>query len=265
MTANTGKFRAGLIQMRTGRTPQTNLDTAAKLIGEAKSAGADYVQTPEMTNIMEVNRETFFGAIVDEDADTGVAMFRELARSLGIHVHVGSLAIRVSPDKAANRAFLIDPRGEIVARYDKIPMFDVDLASGEIFAFPRLISLKNGAIAVMEGEAKPARFGPLMQATPMGDIRHLVPRPEAVARMSEGAMPALLLFPRFGHEAAVRSVGKSDSFVRLTLASTNYVALGEAGFAALSRFVDEVPAQAFDYGSGEEAMALVEQLWSAAA
>ncbi len=141
----------------------------------------------------------------------------------------------------------------------------LDLASGEIFAFPRLISLKNGAIAVMEGEAKPARFGPLMQATPKGDIRHLVPRPEAVARMSEGAMPALLLFPRFGHEAAVRSVGKSESFVRLTQASTNYVALGEAGFAALSRFVDEVPAQAIDYGSGEEAMALVEQLWSAAA
>ena len=141
----------------------------------------------------------------------------------------------------------------------------LDLATGDVFAFPRLISLKNGAIGVMEGEAKPVRFGPLMQATPKGDIRHLVPRPEAVARMSEGAMPALLLFPRFGHEAAVRSVGKSESFVRLTQASTNYVALGEAGFAALSRFVDEVPAQAIDYGSGEEAMALVEQLWSAAA
>jgi len=141
----------------------------------------------------------------------------------------------------------------------------LDLATGDVFAFPRLVSLKNGAIGVMEGEAKPARFGPLMQATPKGDIRHLVPRPEAVARMSEGAMPAQLLFPRFGHEAAVRSVGKSESFVRLTQASTNYVALGEAGFAALSRFVDEVPAQAIDYGSGEEAMALVEQLWSAAA
>jgi HprK-related kinase A len=139
------------------------------------------------------------------------------------------------------------------------------LASGEIFAFPRLISLKNGAIGVMEGKAEPVRFGPLMQATPKGDIRHLVPQPEAVARMSEGAMPALLLFPRFGHEAAVRPVGKSESFVRLTQASTNYVALGEAGFAALARFVDEVPAQAIDYGSGEEAMALVEQLWDAAA
>ena len=136
MTVTTGKtstFRVGLIQMRTGRTPQANLDAAAKLIGEAKRSGADYVQTPEMTNIMEVNREKLFGAIVDEDADTALATFRELARALGIYVHVGSLAIRVSPDKAANRAFLIDPRGEIVARYDKIHMFDVDLANGESY------------------------------------------------------------------------------------------------------------------------------------
>ena len=147
MTANTGKFRAGLIQMRTGRTPQDNLDTAAKLIGEAKSAGADYVQTPEMTNIMEVNREQFFGAIVDEDADTGLAIFRELARSLGIYVHIGSLAIRVSPDKAANRAFLIDPRGDIAARYDKIHMFDVDLANGESYRESR--NYRAGDLAVV--------------------------------------------------------------------------------------------------------------------
>jgi HprK-related kinase A len=141
----------------------------------------------------------------------------------------------------------------------------LDLASGDIFAFPRLISLKNGAIGVMEGEAEPGRFGPVMRATPKGDIRHLVPRSEAVARMSEGASPAMLLFPRFGHEGAVRPVAKSESFVRLTQASTNYVALGEAGFAALARFVDDVPAHAIDYGSGEEAMTLVDQLWDAAA
>src|SRR5262245_58172617 len=136
MTVTTGKtstFRVGLIQMRTSRTPQANVDAAAKLIGEAKRSGADYVQTPEMTNIMEVNREKFFGAIVDADADTALATFRELARALGIYVHVGSLAIRVSLDKAANRAFLIDPRGAIVARYDKIHMFDVDLANGESY------------------------------------------------------------------------------------------------------------------------------------
>ena len=150
MTATTGKsatFRAGLIQMRTGRTVQANLDAAAKLIGEAKSAGADYVQTPEMTNLMEVKRENFFGAIVEEDSDTGLAMFREIARALNITVHVGSLAIKVSPDKAANRAFVIDPKGEIVARYDKIHMFDVDLANGESYRESR--NYRAGDIAVV--------------------------------------------------------------------------------------------------------------------
>jgi predicted amidohydrolase len=153
---NNSTFRVGLIQMRSGRTPQANLDAAAKLIGEAKAAGADYVQTPEMTNIMEVNREAFFGAIADEDADTGLATFRELARALNIHVHVGSLAIKVSPDKAANRAFLIDPKGEIVARYDKIHMFDVDLANGESYRESR--NYRAGEIAVV-GDLPWGRLG----------------------------------------------------------------------------------------------------------
>jgi predicted amidohydrolase len=136
MTATTGtpaSFRVGLIQMRSGRTPQANLDAALKLIGEAKDVGAAYVQTPEMTNVMEVNRQRLFSAIVEEDADHCLAAFRELARRLAIYVHVGSLAIKVSPDKAANRSFLIDREGEIAARYDKIHMFDVDLAGGESY------------------------------------------------------------------------------------------------------------------------------------
>jgi predicted amidohydrolase len=147
MTADAAKFRVGLIQMRTGRTPQANLDAAAKLIGEAKSAGADYVQTPEMTNIMEVDRQRFFASIVEEDADTSLATFRELARALGIYLHIGSLAIKVSPDKAANRAFLIDPKGEIAARYDKIHMFDVDLANGESYRESR--NYRAGELAVV--------------------------------------------------------------------------------------------------------------------
>ena len=136
MTSSTGQsatFRVGLIQLRSGRTPQANMDTAARLIGEAKSAGADYVQTPEMTNIMEVRREQMFAAIVAEENDASLATFRELARQLAIYVHIGSLAVKVSPDKAANRSLLIDPQGEIVARYDKIHMFDVDLANGESY------------------------------------------------------------------------------------------------------------------------------------
>lgn len=140
-------FRVGLIQMRSGRTPQANVDAAAKLIGEAKTAGADYVQTPEMTNIMEVRREQMFAAIVAEELDTSLATFRELARQLSMYLHIGSLAVKVAPDKAANRAFLIDPRGEIVARYDKIHMFDVDLANGESYRESR--NYKPGELAVV--------------------------------------------------------------------------------------------------------------------
>src|SRR3954451_15678407 len=111
MTNSTGQtqtFRAGLIQMRSGRDPAANLDAAVKLIGEAKTAGADYVQTPEMTNIMELSREKLLATIAMEELDICVAGFRDLARKLSLYVHVGSLAIKVSPDKAANRAFLID-------------------------------------------------------------------------------------------------------------------------------------------------------------
>ena len=117
MTGATGQqstFRAGLIQMRSGRSPQANLDAAAKLIGEAKAGGADYVLTPEMTNVMESSRQRLLATIVVEESDTSLAMFRELARKLSIWVHIGSLAVKVTPDKAANRGFLIDPRGEIV-------------------------------------------------------------------------------------------------------------------------------------------------------
>jgi predicted amidohydrolase len=129
----TGTFKAAMIQMRSGLTPAANIDAAVRLIGEAKSAGADYVLTPEMTNIMEVKRERLFASIVPEEADTSLATFRELARKLGIYVHVGSLAIKTSPDRAANRSFLIDPKGEIAARYDKVHMFDVDLEGGESY------------------------------------------------------------------------------------------------------------------------------------
>lgn len=126
-------FKAAMIQMRSGLSPNANIDAAVRMIGEAKAAGADYVQTPEMTNIMEVKRERLFATIVGEAADTSLATLRELARKLGIFVHIGSLAIKLTGERAANRSFLIAPSGEIVARYDKIHMFDVDLANGESY------------------------------------------------------------------------------------------------------------------------------------
>ena len=146
MTAQAPGFRVGLVQMRSGRTPAQNVDAATKLIKEAKTGGADYVLTPEMTNILERKREDLFAALAPEEKDRSLAAFRDLARRLGIWVHVGSLAIEVLPQKAVNRSFLIDPKGEIAARYDTIHVFDVDLAGGE--SYRESGSYRPGELAV---------------------------------------------------------------------------------------------------------------------
>jgi deaminated glutathione amidase len=126
-------FNAAMIQMRSGLDPAANLGAALDLIDEAKEAGADYVLTPEMTNILAAKREQLFAKIVAEEQDATLTTLREVARKLAIYIHIGSLAIKASPEKAANRSFLIDRRGEVTARYDKIHMFDVDLAGGESY------------------------------------------------------------------------------------------------------------------------------------
>jgi len=139
-------FTAGLVQMRSGLSPQANLDAVVRLIKQARERGAQYVLTPEMTNILEVKRDRLFAAIAPEESDATLAALRELARKLQIFLHVGSLAIKLSAEKAANRSYLIDESGEIIARYDKIHMFDVDLASGESYRESR--NYRPGEIAV---------------------------------------------------------------------------------------------------------------------
>jgi deaminated glutathione amidase len=139
-------FTAALVQMHSGLAPQGNLDAAARLIIDAHERGADYVLTPEMTNILEVKRERLFAAIVPEESDASLAALRELARKFRIFLHIGSLAIKLSAEKAANRSFLINRDGEILARYDKIHMFDVDLAGGESYRESR--NYRPGDIAV---------------------------------------------------------------------------------------------------------------------
>ena len=139
----------------------------------------------------------------------------------------------------------------------------LDPRTGQLAAFPRLISLKNASIGTMlhaVGEQS-ERFGPLLSGTPKGDIRHLRPRDAAIAAMTNPATPALLLFPRFGHEQAIRPLEPAESFVRLTQASTNYTVLGEAGFDALTALTGRIPVRAIDYRTGDEALGLVDALW----
>jgi HprK-related kinase A len=138
----------------------------------------------------------------------------------------------------------------------------LDLEDGRLHPFPRAVSLKNESLGLFDG-VDPDRLGPVLTGTPKGTIRHLRPNREAVARMGEPATPVLILFPRFGRdlEPAVREVGAAEAFMRLTQASTNYVALGERGFDALTRFVGALPARAIDYSDTVQAEALVDQLW----
>jgi HprK-related kinase A len=139
----------------------------------------------------------------------------------------------------------------------------LDLEDGSLHPFPRAISLKNQAIGLFEGVAAD-RLGPLLEGTPKGNIRHLRPAADAITRMDEPARPALILFPRYdpGFERAIRPVGAAEVFVRLTQASTNYVALGERGFDALTGLVGSTPARAIDYADTGMAVGLVEELWA---
>ncbi|WGD28493.1 carbon-nitrogen hydrolase family protein [Ancylobacter sp. WKF20] len=126
-------FKAALVQMRTGKSIAANVEAASALIRAAAGEGATYIQTPEMTGTMEENRETLFAGLHPEETDTALAAFRALAAELKVHLHIGSLAIRASEHRAANRSFLIGPDGAIAARYDKIHMFDVDLPNGDVY------------------------------------------------------------------------------------------------------------------------------------
>jgi HprK-related kinase A len=138
----------------------------------------------------------------------------------------------------------------------------IDPQSGLAHPFPRPVSLKNESTAVMQAAMPKAQFGPLLAGTPKGDIRHLVADARALAAMDVPAKPALIVFPTFGAAKAVRPMGQGESFVRLTQASTNYVALGERGFAALTGLVAGVPAQAIDYPDTATGLKLVEKLWA---
>ena len=126
-----GMLRVACIQMRSGVHEQANIADMEQLVENAVSQGASYVQTPEMTGILQRNRAGLFAEISADQCNPVFAAAARLARKHQIWVHVGSTAIATEQDKAANRAALFSPTGERVASYDKIHMFDVDLDNGE--------------------------------------------------------------------------------------------------------------------------------------
>ena len=104
-------FTAAMVQMCTGLLPEANLEQGTRLIRQAVAEGADYVQTPEVSNMIQANRKAMFEHLATEEDDISLKAYRALAAELKIHLHIGSLALRFSPDKAVNRSFLIGPDG----------------------------------------------------------------------------------------------------------------------------------------------------------
>src|SRR6266478_6958438 len=107
-------FTSAMVQMRTGLLPEPSLEQGTKLIREAKAQGADYVLTPEVSNMMQVNRKALFEHLATEEDDKSLKAYRALAAELKIYLHIGSLALKFSPEKAVNRSFLIAPDGDLL-------------------------------------------------------------------------------------------------------------------------------------------------------
>jgi predicted amidohydrolase len=123
--------RIGVLQMTSGIDPRANAAAIVSAVDAAKRGGAAMLFTPEMSGLLDRKRERASPHIVAEHEDPVLAAVRDAAAAAGIWVALGSLAIRGEEGRWSNRAFVIDGAGEIAARYDKIHMFDVDLATGE--------------------------------------------------------------------------------------------------------------------------------------
>lgn len=126
-------MRAALYQSRTGIDPQVNARNLVAAIGEAKQRGADMLFTPEMSGLLDRNRTRAAAQLHEEADDPVLAAVRDAAAEHGLWVQLGSLALKAGREdgRLVNRGFVIDDRGAIRARYDKIHLFDVDLPSGE--------------------------------------------------------------------------------------------------------------------------------------
>jgi len=145
--------RIALFQMTSGTDPQANAQAIVGAIAQAKAGGAAMLFTPEMCGLLDKDRDRARGHIRAEGEDVVLAATRAAAAEHGLWVALGSLAIDRAGEagadaRYANRSFVIDDTGAIVARYDKMHMFDVDLATGERWRESSAYAPGTGAVVV---------------------------------------------------------------------------------------------------------------------
>src|SRR5262245_31303643 len=127
------QIKVACVQMRSGTDVARNIADASALIRQAAGHGAELIATPEMTTLLDRKPGAVWDKSTTEDADPGLPAFRALAKDLGVTLLIGSIAIRAGDHKCANRSFLIGPDGAVIASYDKIHMFDVQLNAGNVY------------------------------------------------------------------------------------------------------------------------------------
>lgn len=135
------------LQVNAGSDMDANVAVAAAMAREAQAAGAELVAMPENVSMMAWGRANVIARALPEASHKALQSFRQLAVDTGLWLHCGSLAVLLEDELVANRSFLIDPNGAIVARYDKIHMFDVDLGNGE--SYRESATFQPGGAAVL--------------------------------------------------------------------------------------------------------------------
>ena len=129
-----GTFKVACVQVNTSNDMAENIANASAFARAAVKDGADLIVLPENVSMMEKDRDHTRAKAMPEERHAALTAFRKLAPELGVWLHAGSLAVALTNGKLANRTYVIDPQGQIAARYDKIHMFDVDLGNGERYA-----------------------------------------------------------------------------------------------------------------------------------
>ena len=182
--------RVAIYQAQSGIDPAANAERLVAAVQEAAAGGAAMLFTPEMSGMLDRDRHRALGKARREYEDQVLADVRQAAASSGIWVHLGSLALKGDGEKLVNRGFVIDGKGEIRARYDKIHLFDVDLPTGESWRESAMYD--GGDRAVIVPETPVGKLG----LTICYDLRF----PELFQRLSDAgaeviAVPAAFTVP----------------------------------------------------------------------
>lgn len=140
--------KIAILQAQSGIDPAANAARLVAAVDEARAGGAAMLFTPEMSGMLDQDRARALSTARAEQDDEVLAAVRDAAAKAGIWVHLGSLAVKAGGDKLANRGFVIDAGGDVRARYDKIHLFDVDLASGERWRESAMYAAGEQAVVV---------------------------------------------------------------------------------------------------------------------